>query len=89
MPPPRSPWPVGTLAQVGLCAAGMAVGAVLALNPPQPDPPLFNGPPGGRGPLPIRLTPPGPLGPRDGVAPMSVVVPIAPEPTDAAGPRSR
>jgi len=90
MPSPRSPWPVGTLALVGVCAAGMAVGAVLALTPPEPEPLRLKGPAAGHGPSPYGLAPPPPaVPPSGGLAPMSAVGPPAPVATDAVGPRSR
>jgi hypothetical protein len=70
-PAPRSGRPVGTLALAGLCLAGMVVGAVLALNPPEipqggpkrlqkgvPDPLSIEFPPPGSDPVPQNDTAP-------------------------------
>jgi len=37
MTSPRPRWPIATLALIGLCVAGMLVGVILALNPPDGD----------------------------------------------------
>jgi hypothetical protein len=89
MTSPRPRWPIGTLALIGLCVAGMLVGVVLALNPPDGDRDgskrvrEFPAPPQS-----ISVPPPPAIAPRDDHVPRSSGPP-APPGNDPAGPRSR
>jgi hypothetical protein len=90
MTSPRPRWPIGTLALIGLCVAGMLVGVILALNPPDVD---------RGGPKRLREVPPPPRpgpappvpdsAPRDDRAPRSAGGPPAPAANDPPASRSR
>jgi hypothetical protein len=90
MTSPRPRWPIGTLALMGLCVAGMLVGVILALNPPDGD----RGVPKGLRELPPPPPPPPPSQfgrppPGPDSTPRSFGGPAAPAANDPAAPRSR